>query len=67
MDYSCVATEKVPEPLIIRGDSWYLADMPVNVHVVVHLSAAITLVSLIQFQQFCDFLKAWKKTFQMMC
>ena len=35
--------------------------------IVEHLSTAITLIPLIQCPKFCDFLKAWKNTFQMVC
>ncbi len=35
--------------------------------VVQHISTAITLVPLVQFQKIYDFLKAYKDTFQMMC
>ncbi len=43
-----MAAERVSEPLIKQG----------LVHVVKYLSTAVTLVSLIQFQQFYAFLKA---------
>ncbi len=49
-----MAVERVPEPK--RG-----------VLVVEHLSTAIRLVPLVQCQNFYDFLKAKKQTFQFMC
>ncbi len=52
-----MVAEIVPEPLTKRGGGV----------VVEHLSTAITLVPLIQCQHFYNFLKAYKKTFQIMC
>ncbi len=53
-----MAAERVPEPLNKRKGGGVVVE---------HLSTAITLVPLIQCQNFYDFLKAYKETFQIMC